>query len=80
MTFNIYCAERTRRTQVFARTATYAAFLVHHRNFNRSLIVGIGSYHCYCAGGTMARTVAAFHSVCERYAIFLNPHGMTYLS
>ena len=79
VSFNVNRAERTSRTQVFARSAAYATRLVDGRYFRRMLVIGVKRHHGYCPGGTMARTVAALHAVCQRHAVLLNPHRMAYL-
>ena len=79
VSFDVNRAERTRRTQVFARSATYAACLVDGRYFQRMLVVGVERHHCDCPSGTMACAVAALHAVCQRHAVLLNPHRMAYL-
>ena len=41
VTLNVDCAERTRRTQVLARSAAYAAGLVDNRYLRRLLVLGV---------------------------------------
>lgn len=79
VSFNVNRAERTSRTQVFARSATDATRLVDGRYFRRMLVVGVERHHCDCPGRTMACAIATLHAVCQRHAVLLNPHRMAYL-
>lgn len=79
MTFYIYRGMWASRAHIFARAATDTLFGVHHRNFNRSVIVGVTRHHLNGSHGAMSRAVAAIHIVGEWHAVFSAPHGMTYL-
>ena len=67
------------RAHIFARAAADTLFGVHHRNFNRSVVVGVARHHLNSSHGAMAHAVAAIHIVGEWHAVFSAPHGMTYL-
>lgn len=79
MAFDVDCAEWPGRAQVFACSATYAAFLVYYRYLARIFIVRVGRYHLYCTGGAMSGAVATFNFVGVDYAVFCNPYGVPYL-
>lgn len=79
MPFDVDGAERSSRTKVLARTASDAPFGVDRRNLRRVGIVDVGKHHLYGSGWAMPGAVAAFHAVGQRYAIVLDPYGVTYL-
>ena len=72
--------ERSCRTQILTRSATYAARCVYGRYLGRCVVFRISVYHRYGSYRTMACTVATLHTIRQWYAIFLYPHGMPYLN
>ena len=75
--FYINRAERTCRTQVFARSTSDALLGIYRRNLKRLRVRRIGRYHCDGSCRTMAGTVPARLSVGERNATVFHPYGMT---
>ena len=80
VTFDIYCAERAHRAEVFAGSAAYAALGVNHRDARRSIVARLRWHHLYCAYRAVAGTVATLHAIGERHAILFHPHRMTYVN
>lgn len=78
MTFYIDCAERTCRTQIFARTAADAPFFENGRNQQRCLVSCNAADHLYSSGRAVSRAVAAGYSVSIHYAVVINDYGMAY--
>ena len=79
VSFNVDGREGTCRTQVLAGATAYAAGLVDGGDVGRRLVVGVGGYHLDGTLRTVACTVAARHTVGERYAVLSYPYGMAYL-
>ena len=75
VSFHIYSAEGTCRTEVLACAAANAFLCVYCRNLHP--IVGL--HHRNCSGRAVAGTVAAFNPVCERNAVCFHPDGVAYL-
>ena len=79
MSFHIDGTEGTGRTEVFASTATDAAFCVDGWELERIGVLGVRRYHGDGTCGTMARTVTAFHLVGLYHTVALDPYGVSYL-
>lgn len=78
VTFYINRTERTSRTKVFARSATYTLRIIYNGNLQRIRRRGIRRNHLYGIARTMSCTITAFHSVSQRHAIICHPDGMPY--
>ena len=79
VSLHIYGRERSCRTQILTRSATYAARCIYGRYLWRCIILRIRAYHRYGAYRTMACTVATFLAVGDGHTVFLYPYGMAYL-
>lgn len=79
VSLNIYGRERSCRTQILARSATYAARCVYGRNLWRCVILRIRVDHRYGSYRTMACTVATLLTIGDGHTVFLYPYGMAYL-
>ena len=79
MSFHINGTEGTGRTEVFAGTATDAAFRVDGRKLERVGVLGVRRYHGDGTCGTMACTVTAFHLIGLHHAVAFDPYGVPYL-
>ena len=77
--FDINGREGAGGTEVLAGSAAYAFGFVDSGNISAQLVVGIQGHHLYGSRGAVARAVVAVDMVVDRYAVLLNPHGMTYL-
>ena len=69
MTFNVYCRERLRRTEILAGSAADAPLLIHCRDAEGSFIFRIEFHQFDCPDRTPARTVAATDPVSLHDAI-----------
>ena len=78
MPFDIYCAERSGRAQVFACSAADAPLLIDGRYSQGIRIARLKRHHSYGSGRTVTRTVAAFLSVRYRDTVFPYPYSMPY--
>ena len=76
-TFHIYGTERACRAEIFACSATYAAFLVYHREFRGVRVIGKLRDHLYGTGRTMSCAIAAGNTFGHGEAVFGNPDGST---
>ena len=72
-------AMRTSRTQIFTGTATDTASLVDSGNVGRFVILRVARYHLDSTCRTVAGTIAAFYTIGQYYAVFLDPYGMANL-
>ena len=79
VTFDIDGAERTRRTEVFASSATDAAFGVDNGYLERTRVGSILRNHLNGACRAMAFAIAAGHAVSIHHAVLFNPYGMAHL-
>ena len=79
VTFDIDGAERTRRTEVFASSATDAAFGVDNGYLERTGVGSILRNHLDGACRAMAFAIAAGHAVGIHHAVLFNPYGMAHL-
>lgn len=76
---NIYSTEGTRRTEIFACTASYTASGIHYRNLQRVFIAHNRRNHSNSSCRTVTRTVATTYTVCSNHTVLTYPYGMTYL-
>ena len=79
VTFYIDSAERTRRTKVFASTATDTTFGIDYRYLQGLRIVGILRNHLDSTSRTVTGTVAALLTIAIHDTVFCHPYCMTYL-
>ena len=80
MSFYINGREWTGRTNIFACTTTNACVFVDSGDARTWLVIGIRKYHLDGAGWTVTSTVATTYTIGKRYAIFLDPYGMSNLN
>lgn len=73
--FHIDGAEGAARTKILTCTAADALLRIDNRDLDALLRLDHRDGTCRAMTGA----IAAFHAVGERYAIFLNPHGMANL-
>ena len=77
VSFNVYGTERASRAEIFASAATYTSFYVDYGYLYRFFVIGVGWYHENGSRRAVASTVATGNAISERYAVFLDPHGMS---
>ena len=76
VSFDIDCAERSCRAEVFALAAAYTAFFIHRRHLHRATVRGCMIDHLNCIRRTLACTYAARLTLSNRDTVVGYPHRM----
>ena len=80
MSFNDNGREGTRWTDILTGATADTDVLVDSRHHGRLVIIRIRRHHLNGSRRTVARTVAALHTIRQRHAVLLDPHGMANLN
>ena len=77
--FDVDGAEGTRGTQILAGSTAYATTLVDGRDVGRLFVVGVARNHIDGTRRTVARTVAALHTIADSHTVLFDEYGVTNL-
>lgn len=79
MSLDVNCTEGARRAEILTSPASDTALVVDNGDFRRLGIIGIRRHHSDGPDRASTCAIATLHTVGQRYAVVLDPHGVTNL-